>query len=163
MTLRLLLVAAVCHASAALATNRALQNYQRQAKAATNFEAAAKNLILNSGGILLIDGDNVRGKSQFQLSHLQLLTRTARWAQRARLGGHVVLLVDHGTLPTSYHLPKLGGVSIAFSGPRLSADDVAARDVPWLHARAEACMRRGLHMAARVLRLAPHPRAACAC
>ena len=92
------------------------------------FESAAKNLEVNSGGVLLVDSDNVRGKALFGISHLPLIARTARWAQRQSLSGHVLLLVDHGSLPTSHRLPALG-VSAAFSGPYLSADDVAARDV----------------------------------
>ena len=110
------------------------------AKRVKQFEAATKSLVHGFDGVLLIDGDNVRGKSLFGLSHVSLLARTARWTARHQLSGNVVLLVDHGTLPSAYHLPRLAGMSIAFSGPRLSADDVAARDVAWFHARGHDVM-----------------------
>lgn len=121
--------------------------------------------LASSGGVLLVDSDNVRGKrccararsttgpsrhplvplchlsppasfdrdsdSLFRVSHELLLTSTARWAACNGLSEHAILLVDHGSVASSFHLPKLG-VSIAFSGPACSADDVAARDVGWL-------------------------------
>ena len=55
-----------------------------------------------------------------------LVAHFARWAARHGLSGRVALLVDHGSEPSAVHLPRLG-VSVVFSGPRLSADDVAAR------------------------------------
>ena len=119
----------------ALAASRASFDARR----VKQFEASVKSLVLGFDGILMIDGDNVRGKSLFGLSHSSLLARTARWSAKNELSGNVVLLVDHGTLPSSYHLPGMG-VSIAFSGPKLSADDVAARDVPWFHARGHDVM-----------------------
>ncbi len=87
--------------------------------------------LAGSNGVLLVDSDNTRGKSNFALSHAALVGQTARWAARKGLSGRVVLLVDHGALPDSFHLPR-AGVSVGFSGPELSADDVIARDVPTL-------------------------------
>ena len=110
------------------------------ARRVKQFEAATKSLVHGFDGVLLIDGDNVRGKSLFGLSHASLLARTARWSARNKLSGNVVVLVDHGTLPSAYHLPSLASVAIAFSGPQLSADDVAARDVAWFHARGHDLM-----------------------
>ena len=109
-------------------------------KRVKQFEAATKSLVHGFDGVLIIDGDNVRGKSQFGLSHASLLARTARWSARNMLSGNVVLLVDHGSLPSAYHLPRLAGLAIAFSGPQLSADDVVARDVAWFHARGHDVM-----------------------
>ena len=97
------------------------------------FEAQAAALVNHAAGVLLIDGDNVRGKSAFTMSHEALLARTARWATQRGLGEQVIILVDHGSMPTAYHLPRLAGVSMVFSGPELSADDVLARDIPWFH------------------------------
>ena len=73
-------------------------------KRVKQFEAATKSLVHGFDGVLIIDGDNVRGKSQFGLSHASLLARTARWSARNMLSGNVVLLVDHGSLPSAYHL-----------------------------------------------------------
>ena len=111
---------------AALATRVALD-----ARRAHQFENLARQ---SANGVLLVDGDNVRGKASFAFSHASLLARLSRWAARRGLGDRVVLLVDHGARPSAFHLPSLGS-SVVFSGPSLSADDVAARDVGWLQAR----------------------------
>lgn len=97
-----------------------------------NFEAVATSAVLNSKGVLLIDVDNVRGKSHFGLSQLSLLTRTARWAQRRQLAGSIVLVVDHGSRSAAYHMPRLAGISVVFAGPQATADDVVVRGAEWL-------------------------------
>ncbi len=96
--------------------------------------------LAQTNGVLLVDGDNTRGKSGFSLSHEGLLGRTARWAQRLGLEGRCVVLVDHGSSADAFHMPQLGGASVAFSGPAASADDVAARDVGWFHRRGHDVM-----------------------
>ena len=116
---------------AALATRVALD-----ARRAHQFENLARQ---SANGVLLVDGDNVRGKASFAFSHASLLARLSRWAARRGLGDRVVLLVDHGARPSAFHLPSLGS-SVVFSGPSLSADDVAARDVGWLQARGHDVM-----------------------
>jgi hypothetical protein len=109
--------------------------------------------------VVIIDAENVRGKSNFELSHSDLLTRTALWAQRRHLSqGQVTLVVDHGSLPTGYVMTapapaaaannnignsaagsstSNGGstttasLGVVFAGPSMKADDVIARDIPF--------------------------------
>ena len=123
----LLLVLLLPTVAAALA-NAALLDTRRAKQLESTVRQAASS-------ILIVDGENVRGKSLFQLSHTQLMARLARWSARHKLADRVVLLVDHGTQPSAFHLPRLGGLSVVFSGPTLSAGDVAARDLEWLHGR----------------------------
>jgi hypothetical protein len=82
-----------------------------------------------SSAAYVIDGDNVRGKSNFELSHDALLGRVGQWARRAGLSGCVLLTIDHGEAPTRINRH---GIGISFSGPHDSADDLIAREVPTL-------------------------------
>jgi Icc-related predicted phosphoesterase len=96
--------------------------------------------LAHANGVLVVDGDNTRGKSGFSLSHEALLGRTARWAQRSGLEGRCIVLIDHGSSADAFHMPQLGGTAVAFSGPDASADDVAARDVAWFQRRGHDVM-----------------------
>ena len=96
--------------------------------------------LAHANGVLVVDGDNTRGKSGFSLSHEALLGRTARWAKRSGLEGRCIVLIDHGSSAEAFHLPQLGGTAVAFSGPEASADDVAARDVAWFQRRGHDVM-----------------------
>jgi len=82
---------------------------------------------IRTDGVVLIDLENVRGKSNFELTHRELLKRTALWAKTQNLEDRVSMIVDHGTLHEAYYLPD-GGLSMVFAGPRMKADDVLARD-----------------------------------
>ena len=131
LSLLLTLISSGCRslASRAMMESRRLEVRRKQ------FESQISQFAHNTNGVLLIDGDNVRGKTAFSMSHPELLARSARWATRHGLAGRVVLLVDHGSQPSAIHLPRLGDAAVVFSGPRSTADDVAARDISWLHAR----------------------------
>jgi len=83
------------------------------------------------GTIVLIDVENVRGKSGFELSHSQLLEKVTLWTARRGLRGHVSLIVDHGSIPCAYYM-RSRGFGVIFGGPRLKADDVIARDVAYV-------------------------------
>ena len=61
-----------------------------------------------SDGVVLVDVENVRGKSGFTLGHEELLGEAARWAQHRNLHGRVVLVVDHGARTAAYYLRQLG-------------------------------------------------------
>eukprot|EP00962_Isochrysis_galbana_P029883 scaffold9627_cov123-Isochrysis_galbana.AAC.8 len=50
------------------------------------------------GAAVLVDVENVRGKSGFELTHEQLLERATMWTEQRGLRGHVSLIVDHGTV-----------------------------------------------------------------
>jgi len=76
----------------------------------------------------MVDVENVRGKSGFELSHDELLERATHWAAHRHLGGAVSLVVDHGSLPSAFWLERQG-LAVIFAGQRLKADDVIARDV----------------------------------
>jgi len=82
----------------------------------------------DTNAVVLIDLENVRGKSNFELTHRELLKRTTMWAKMHDLQDKVTMVVDHGSLHTAFYLPE-GGLSMVFAGPRMKADDVLARDV----------------------------------
>jgi hypothetical protein len=106
--------------------------------------------------VLLVDGDNVRGKSGFSLSKEQLLQAVAMIAcheSTAPLSVSVMVYFDHGTQQETFLVPaetllpsppaadttssinnftNTSTVGVVFAGPDLSADDVIARDVQWL-------------------------------
>ena len=84
-----------------------------------------------TSGVVQIDVENVRGKSGFTLGHEELLGEAARWAQHRNLHGRVVLVVDHGARTAAYYLRQLG-LAVAFSGRRQSADDMIAKQVPYV-------------------------------
>lgn len=80
---------------------------------------------------IIIDAENVRGKAAFTWSHGELVERIGHWASRCGLGGRVLIVYDHGDAPDA--LSACGGqVSVLFSGPGVTADDVIADAVRWL-------------------------------
>ena len=85
--------------------------------------------VAQRSGLLLIDVENVRGKTGFVLGHEELLRRVGGWAMRCGLHGRVALVVDHGSVAEAFLL-KESGLSVAFAGPTQTADDVLVRTVP---------------------------------
>lgn len=81
--------------------------------------------------VILIDVENVRGKTQFKMSHRELLKRIVLYTQLYNLEqNQVSMIIDHGSDQSEYFLPEnLGNVSLYFAGPLMKADDVLARDV----------------------------------
>jgi hypothetical protein len=142
----LLLHASGAHALRTLGMMRVMAPARTRAPLASAKKAPASNnqkrlnafqqkLATISNGVLLIDGDNLRGKTMFGLTHEAVLARTAQWAVRRGMVGRVVLLVDHGSLPSAFHAPRLGGIGVAFSGATASADDVAVSAFSWLRSQ----------------------------
>ena len=85
---------------------------------------------------IVIDVENVRGKTSFELDHADLLDRLLVWTTlRGYALGRTIVVIDHGT-KSSAHLLKChndSAVCVSFSGPgQIKADDVIARDVRWL-------------------------------
>ena len=78
--------------------------------------------------LVWIDVENVRGKSGFELSHMDLIEKATTWTKYHKLEGKVNLVVDHGTVTSGYWLEERG-LSVVFSGNSQKADDVIARDV----------------------------------
>ena len=81
-------------------------------------------------GVIVIDGDNVRGKTKFRLSNEELCVRVQEWMAASALSGLVVLLFDHGSRHSGVLLPD-PRLAVVFSGPGRTADDVITRDVGW--------------------------------
>lgn len=91
---------------------------------------------------IVIDVENVRGKTSFELDHADLLDRLLVWSTlRGYASGRTIVVVDHGS-KSSAHLLKCHDTSscnddcaicVSFAGPgNIKADDVIARDVRWL-------------------------------
>ena len=81
-------------------------------------------------GVVLIDGNNVRGADRFALSQQALCDRVAEWAAAERLPSIVVL--DHG----DQRAWPLGEFAVCtLSGDVQTADDVCVRDALWLRQR----------------------------
>jgi len=86
---------------------------------------------------IVIDVENVRGKTSFELDHADLLDRLLVWTTlRGYALGRTIVVIDHGS-KSSAHLLKChnddSAVCVSFSGPgQVKADDVIARDVRWL-------------------------------
>ena len=84
--------------------------------------------------IMLIDGDNVRGKTKFRLTKQQLCYAVDRLVRGADLR-RVCLYFDHSTKQTGYLLPdNPNGLAVVFSGPRNSVDNVIVRDIKYFQA-----------------------------
>lgn len=88
--------------------------------------------------VFVIDVENVRGKTSFELDHCDLLDRLSIWASlRHNAFGRTLAVVDHGS-KSSAHLLNDGldtanaALCVSFAGPIVKADDIIARDVRWL-------------------------------
>lgn len=79
--------------------------------------------------LVIIDGDNVRGKTKFRLSKGQLCAAVQKWLSIYHLQDKVCLLYDHGSKQCAYHINDTGLV-IAFSGDK-KVDDVIVRDIQY--------------------------------
>ena len=82
-------------------------------------------------GSILIDVENVRGKSGFALSHSQLIQGLVRWSRVCQLEGRLSLVVDHGSEATALYMDD-ASMAVLFAGPTHKADDVIAQDVQFL-------------------------------
>ena len=107
---------------------------------------------------IVIDLENVRGKTSFELDHADLLDRLMIWTSlRNYANGRTLVVVDHGRTSSAHllrgHNSYLGhnrehinddgqddamvaendaSMCVSFAGPRVKADDIIARDVKWL-------------------------------
>mmetsp|Transcript_12701 Transcript_12701/g.23811 ORF Transcript_12701/g.23811 Transcript_12701/m.23811 type:complete len:624 (+) Transcript_12701:83-1954(+) len=101
----------------------------------SNLHNSRMRWAVETDAVVLIDLENVRGKSDFGLSHGELLKRTILWSKANNLQDKVTFFVDHGSIHTAYYLPD-GGLSMVFAGPRMKADDVLARDIAFFERNA---------------------------
>lgn len=79
--------------------------------------------------IILIDGDNVRGKTSFSISKFKLLEDLLYWASHFEQRNKFILYYDHGVKQEAFYLEDVG-IVVAFSG-RKKTDDIIARDIVW--------------------------------
>ena len=96
---------------------------------ATDPYRALKNR--HSPGVVLIDGDNCRGKSRWQFSAADMSSRVLAAAAGGRFGGSgvdAVLFLDHGE---ARECVVRDGGAVAFAGRRATADDVMVDAVEW--------------------------------
>jgi Icc-related predicted phosphoesterase len=77
---------------------------------------------------VIVDVENLRGKSGFALSHAAVLASLGTWSQMAGLFGKLTLAIDHGDTASSYWIPD-SGYSIIFAGPHCKADDTIALEL----------------------------------
>lgn len=80
------------------------------------------------GELIIVDVDNVRGKSGFVLSQRELIDSMSMWTKVCQLSGQVIMVVDHGTEPSTFYLDDKC-LAICFSGQKKKADDVIAEIV----------------------------------
>ena len=78
---------------------------------------------LAPGSCVLVDVENLRGKSGFRVEHATMVAALARWTREWELDGRVVLAFDHGSQRCGFYLPPIK-MGVIFSGPRDKADDV---------------------------------------
>lgn len=74
---------------------------------------------------VVVDAENLRGKSGFSLSHQDLLRSMKAWSQYAAVG-NTILAIDHGEQVSKLWLGELG---VVFAGNRWKADDCIALDI----------------------------------
>ncbi|KAL7532383.1 hypothetical protein ACHAXR_009071, partial [Thalassiosira sp. AJA248-18] len=92
-------------------------------------------LTQNRNIAIVIDVENVRGKTDFELDHADFLDRLMVWVSlRNHAMGRTIAVVDHGSNSTAHLLldKKNAAFCVGFAGPHVKADDVIARDVKWL-------------------------------
>eukprot|EP00579_Thalassiosira_antarctica_P014214 CAMPEP_0201931604 /NCGR_PEP_ID=MMETSP0903-20130614/27726_1 /ASSEMBLY_ACC=CAM_ASM_000552 /TAXON_ID=420261 /ORGANISM="Thalassiosira antarctica, Strain CCMP982" /LENGTH=418 /DNA_ID=CAMNT_0048470989 /DNA_START=51 /DNA_END=1304 /DNA_ORIENTATION=- len=95
-------------------------------------------LTQNPNTTIVIDMENVRGKTNFELDHADFLDRLMVWtSQRNHALGRTIVVVDHGSRSSAHLLHGHGNgegasLCVAFAGPHVKADDIIARDVRWL-------------------------------
>lgn len=88
---------------------------------------------------VIVDVENVRGRSGFALSHAQVLEALRLWNTNNYKNnennssgycchGKLTLAVDHGAEASRYWLPD-AGYAVVFAGPRTKADDTIASDL----------------------------------
>ncbi|MBV5297442.1 MAG: hypothetical protein JZU64_04695, partial [Rhodoferax sp.] len=69
---------------------------------------------------VIVDAENVRGKTGFELDHADLLDRLLVWASMRGHAGRTIVVVDHGNEPGA-HLLRGGGSIIAGPPPTFAS------------------------------------------
>ena len=63
-----------------------------------------------------MDLENVRGKSGFELSHMQVIEKTRIWMEHHKLMNKVIVIADHGSKQEGYYLENRD-LALVFAGP----------------------------------------------
>lgn len=79
--------------------------------------------------LLVVDANNVRGKSDFKMTNRDLLIQLKSWRKSRFPNINIICVVDHGSLPALFSYDGLGLVE--FAGPNRTADDVIAQSARW--------------------------------
>ena len=82
---------------------------------------------LPQNAVVLVDGDNIRGKTGFSVSKEQLLNDLQSLTEKCRLDYRLYLYFDHGREHEAFRIRR---TTLVFSGER-TADDAIVRDVGW--------------------------------
>ena len=69
---------------------------------------------------VIVDAENFRGKTGFELDHADLLDRLLVWASMRGHAGRTIVVVDHGNEPGA-HLLRGGGSIIAGPPPTFAS------------------------------------------
>jgi hypothetical protein len=112
-------------------------NRARRSVVFENFNAYITQVTLEAANcVVLIDGDNVRGKTKFRVSKEELYESVRHWASATGapcLG--IILFFDHGKEQCAFMRMDSGvprGIAVCFSGPREKADDMIVSALPIL-------------------------------
>ena len=85
--------------------------------------------IPDSNSVLIIDGDNLRGKTSFSVTKEELLDDLGKFQKCIQnTHGKICVYYDHGTSQEAYKLRN--HLNVIFSGDR-TADDSIVRDISW--------------------------------
>ena len=96
---------------------------RRQAALRAETQAPSwKALRPRPGDVVLIDGDNCRGKSKWRLSAAAVDAAAASAHARGLLGQEAVLMLDHGERQDCF-VSSSGAYATAFAGRKATADD----------------------------------------
>lgn len=98
-----------------------------------SFEAFTKSSLEEERStFLLVDFNNVRGKSDFALTNHDLLFQLDKWKSSFSSSRkiQIICVIDHGAYPHAYQFGNLG--LVIFAGPDRTADDIIVKATRWL-------------------------------
>ena len=105
---------------------------RRGGRSTRRLTVVAKSPPLPSHQVILIDGDNVRGKTGFSWSNAHLVDLLSAHRRGAQPPTSPLVVFDHG-LESDAHWSD--GVGVLFAGAHRSADDALVSTVGWFSAR----------------------------
>ena len=99
---------------------RAPASVRKSASLQGKLESFEENVaqFATGAGTVIVDGDNVRGKSGFAVSHMELVRAASLWGSQRGLEGRLVVCIDHGSAADAW-CSRLGAHP---RSPRLKPD-----------------------------------------